>query len=431
MARERGQSKGKLKAVAVKALAAAGKPGAHADGGNLYLRVAAPGRATWTMRYMIAGRSREMSLGRYDEEGETGLTLAMARDAAAAARQALRDGADPIAKREAAAAAAEAAAIAETAAARTFAEAAEVFLVDNQAGWRNTIHKRQWRSTLAAYVHPHIGARPVVAVSTEDVLACLKPLWTTKPETASRVRGRIEAILDAATSRGWRQGLNPARWRGHLDNLLPARAKVRAVQHHAALPWQDMATFMAQLRQREGMGAMALQMAILTACRSGEVLGARWSEIDLSARLWTIPARRMKAGREHRVPISPAALALLEKLAVLRDATPDALDHVFPGAAPNRPLSVMAMAMVLRRMQRDALTVHGFRSTFRDWCEEATSTPHAVAEACLAHTIPDAVERAYRRGDLLEKRRAVMEQWAEYCDRKPAEVVQLRPAAIA
>ncbi len=436
MAKAAGKLTGRLQAVSAKALVAAGKPGAHADGGNLYLRIAGAGSGKWTLRYMIGGKAREMGLGPFDHEGRRGLTVAQAREAAADAQRLLREGVDPIARRDADAVAKAAAVEAAAEAIRTFREVADLYIGAHEAGWRNAKHRAQWRSTLDSYAHPIIGGSAVVEISTDDVLRCLTPHWTVKPETATRLRGRIEAVLDYAAARGWRGGENPARWRGHLSNLLPRRSKVARVVHHAALPWQDMGAFMVALAKQSGTAARALEFCILTATRTGETIGARWSEVDLDARVWTVPAARMKASREHRVPLSDAALAVLRQMEAGRV---EAQGFIFPGAKAAKPqpgetakpLSSMAMLMLLRRMERSDLTVHGFRSTFRDWCEEATSTPHAVAEACLAHTIPDAVERAYRRGDLLEKRRAVMEQWAEYCDRKPAEVVQLRPAAIA
>ena len=256
--------------------------------------------------------------------------------------------------------------------------------------------------------------------STEGVRAIPTPVGPEKLETASRLRGRIESVIDYAMTLKWREAPNPARWRGHLANLLPPRSKVRGVKHHAALPWQEIGGFMVTLRKQGGTAARALEFAILTATRTGETLGARWSEIDLGAAVWTVPPERMKAGREHRVPLSDAALAVLATMAPLRPEESDGF--VFPGAAEGRPLSSMAMLMLLRRMKRGALTAHGFRSTFRDWCEEATSTPHAVAEAALAHTIGDKVEAAYRRGDLFAKRARLMAEWADYCAKAPAEV---------
>lgn len=434
----------KLTATAVKALVAKGKPGAHADGGNLYLRTVSPGSAKWTLRYMLVGKAREMGLGAFDADGKAGVTLAQARVKAEEVRAVLRQGLDPLEERKAAAEAERQAKAAAEAATRTFRDVAEMHVSAHEAGWRNEKHRAQWRSTLDAYAYPVMGHMPVAAIGTDHILRALQPIWTEKPETASRVRGRIEAVLAYAAARNWRQGENPARWRGHLDHLLPRRSKVATVENHAALPWQQMAAFMAVLRATSATAARALEFAILTACRSGEVFGARWSEIDLEAAVWIVPANRMKAGREHRVPLSSAALAVLAQMAPLRPAKGDA--YVFPGQVQGKPLSNMAMLMLLRRMNPDvegelprwrdgrsgsAVTAHGFRSSFRDWCEEATSTPHAVSEAALAHTIGDKVEAAYRRGDLFQKRAALMQDWADFCGKAPAEVRTLRPAETA
>jgi integrase len=432
MAKAAGKLTGRLQAVAVKALVAAGQPGAHADGGNLYLRVAGAGAGKWTLRYAIGGKSREMGLGPYDADGKAGLTLAQAREAAEEPRAVLRAGLDPMAERDRKAAEvkaeAERQAAQAQAKARVFRDVAVEFIASHSPGWRNAKHRAQWIATLTAYAYPVIGTMPVDEIGTDDVLRCLQPIWTAKPETAARVRGRIEAVIDYATARGWRQTVNPARWRGHLSNLLPRRSKVARVQHHAALPWQAMAAFMLDLRKRPGTAARALEFCILTATRTGETLGARWSEIDMDAAVWSVPGERMKAGREHRVPLSGAALAVLAEMAPLRPQEGDG--YVFPGAVEARGLSSMAMLMLLRRMGRGDLTTHGFRSAFRDWTEEATSTPHAVAEAALAHTIGDKVEAAYRRGDLFQKRAALMQAWADYCAKAPAEVHAL-PVAQA
>jgi integrase len=255
----------------------------------------------------------------------------------------------------------------------------------------------------------------VRAIDTALVMRAMGPIWNEKPETASRVRGRIESILDWAAARGFRQGENPARWRGHLDKLLPKKTKVRRVEHHTALPYREIGTFIDDLRRQEGVGARALEFAILTAARTGEAIGARWDEFDLADRLWTIPAERMKAGKEHRVPLSEAVVAILEDLQKVLHG-----DFVFPGGRAGRPISNMAMAMTLRRMARGELTVHGFRSTFRDWASERTGFPREAAEMALAHTVTDAVERAYRRGDLFAKRRQLMDAWAKFCTAPPA-----------
>jgi integrase len=281
--------------------------------------------------------------------------------------------------------------------------------LSHQAGWKNPKHRAQWPSTLSTYVYPHFGKLPVQDVDVALVMKAVEPIWTTKPETASRVRGRIESILDWATARGYRHGENPARWRGHLDALLPTKTKVRRVQHHAALPYAQLPAFLAELRQQDGIGAKALEFAILTAARTGEVMGAKWSEIDFEARLWTVPAERMKAGREHRVPLSEPALAILKAMREVREG-----DFVFPGGRAGRGISNMAMIMTLRRMGRGDLTAHGFRSTFSDWCAEQTDFPAEAREMALAHTVSDKVEAAYRRGDLFQKRRDLMDAWANY-----------------
>lgn len=306
---------------------------------------------------------------------------------------------------------------------------ADEFIGRNEAAWRNAKHRQQWRNTLATYVYPTLGDLPVAAVDTGLIVQLLDPIWTDKPETASRVRGRIEAVLDAATVRGFRQGPNPAQWKGNLAHVLPARARVRKVAHHAALPFDDMPSFLAALRDRKGMAARALEFAALTAARTGEVLGARWGEIDLTAKVWTVPADRMKAGREHRVPLSDAALDVLEvvrPLALMKNDVPDPTAPVFPGPRRALPMSNMTMLMLLRRMGRDDLTAHGFRSTFSDWAAERTAYPREVVEMALAHAIENRVEAAYRRGDLFEKRRRLMTDWARFCEMRSAgEVVPL------
>jgi integrase len=279
------------------------------------------------------------------------------------------------------------------------------------AGFRNEKHKAQWKSTLETYAAP-LRAKPVDTIATDDVLAVLKPIWTTKAETASRVRGRIEKVLDAAKAKGFREGENPARWRGHLDHLLPRPSKL-ARGHHAALPYEDVAAFIAKLREREATSALALELCILTAARSGEILGMRWSEVDLNRKIWTVPADRMKAGREHRVPLSSRAIAILRQLEKLK-----AGEFVFAGRARNKPLSNMAMEMVLRRMKIKSATVHGFRSSFRDWAGNVSNFPREITETALAHVIGDKAEQAYRRSDALEKRRKLMEAWANYCEPK-------------
>jgi integrase len=409
---------GKLSAVEV---AKAKGPAVLHDGGGLYLRVSETGTKSWVFRFQLDGKRRDMGLGPYPD-----ISLAEARAKALAHRKQRHDGIDPL---EAKAAQRQAQRL-SAAKGRTFREVAEEFIGRNEAGWRNAKHRQQWRNTLAGYVYPVLGDLPVAGIDTGLVVQVLDPIWTEKPETASRVRGRIEAVLDAATVRGHREGPNPAQWKGTLAHILPARARVRKVAHHAALPFDDMPMFLAALRGRLGRAARALEFAIFTAARTAEVLGARWSEIDLGAKVWTVPAERMKGAREHRVPLSDAAFAVLEKvrpLALMRDGKPDPAAPAFPGPRPALSMSNMTMLMLLRRMKREDLTAHGFRSTFSDWAAERTAYPREVVEMALAHTIGDKVEAAYRRGDLFDKRRKLMESWAQFCEAPPSgKVVALR-----
>jgi integrase len=397
--------------------------GRYGDGGGLYLLVRSKDAKFWIFRYSRDGRTREMGLG--PAAGRSAVSLADARDKAIRLRRLVRDGVDPLDAREAEDAAKKAEAARATAGAITFRDVTDRYIAAHEAGWRNAKHRQQWRNTLEQYVLPSIGELAVGAVGTGEVMRILEPLWKRAPETASRLRGRIERILDHAKARGWREGENPARWRGHLDQLLPARRKVRAVEHHPAPPYAEAASFVAALRQVEGLAALALEFTILTAARAGETLGARWSEIDLAAKLWTVPAAQMKGNKEHRVPLSGRAVAILKELAQLREMSGEgdgATAFLFPGRSRRRPLSDTAMRTVLRRMGRGDLTVHGFRSTFRDWAAERTSFANHVVEAALAHAIGDKVEAAYRRGDLFEKRRRLMEAWATFCAHPAAAV---------
>jgi integrase len=421
----------------------AAKTGRYGDGGGLYLFVKPPsarhlaagekdGGKFWLFRYTpMGGKMREMGLG--PATGRDAIPLADAREKATELRRLHRAGVDPLAHREAEAARHRAAVLQAAAVIVTFQAAADSYIKAHETTWRNGKHRDQWRATLTTYAFPHFGTLPVSDVGTGHVMMALEAIWHEKPETASRVRGRVESILDYAKARGWRSGENPARWRGHVQNMLPPRSKVASVEHHAALPWPEIGAFMAALAARDaaGVAALALRFTILTAARSGETLGARWSEINLETKVWTVPAERMKAGREHRVPLSPTAVDVLRIVAKLRgDKTADAF--VFPGRNPTRPLSVMSMAMLLRRMGREDITVHGFRSAFRDWCSEATAFERDTAEAALAHTLRDKVEAAYRRGDQMEKRRRLMEAWAEFCARpalaQTATVTPIRAA---
>ena len=405
----------RLNALKVRTL---GKPGMYGDGGNLWLQVSPSGSKSWIFRFMQGGRGREMGLG-----SALVVTLVDARKQASECRRQLSVGLDPIQQREAAITAVRL----EAAKSVTFKKCAELYIAAHESGWSNEKHVSQWRNTLRDYAFPLIGDLPVSDVGLDLVVKVLEPIWHTKPETASRLRGRMESILDWATVRQYRKGENPARWKGHLDHVLPNRTKVAAVRHHAALPFGEIGRFMASLRAQEGIGARALEFTILTASRTTEALLAEWPEFDFIHRLWTVPASRMKASKEHRVPLSEATLRVL---AVMREQSEG--KYVFPGAKDKRPLSNMAMLAVLRRMERTDLTVHGFRSTFRDWVAEATTYSHEMAEMALAHTIGNKVEAAYRRGDLYQKRCRMMEEWATYCDEpepRVAEVIHLRNIA--
>lgn len=388
-------------------------PGRYGDGDGLYLTVRDNGTRFWVFRFVLAGQKmREMGLGRAGI-GKNAVSLAEARENAGTLYRMVKAGIDPLAKREADGAAARAAAQDAAIKAVTFRQAALDYIGMHAATWTNPKHRQQWTNTLEAYAFPLFGDVPVASVSTAHVLAALEPIWTVKPETASRLRGRIEVILDAAKTKGLRIGDNPAAWKGHLSLTLPARSKVAKVEHHAALAWQDVAAFMKQLTEQVGVAALALRFTILTAARTGETLGATWGEIDLRAAVWTVPAARMKAGREHRVPLSDPALALLSEVEKLR-ISPEPGAPVFPGAIPSKGLSNMAMLALLRRIGRQDLTAHGFRSTFRDWAAETTAFPSEVVEMALAHVVGDKTEAAYRRGDLFEKRRRLMDEWAQH-----------------
>lgn len=388
--------------------------GMHAVGGvsGLYLQVLPSGSRSWVLRVMVGGRRRDMGLGGFPD-----VTLAGAREAARRARDKIDEGIDPIEDRRAR----KSALRAETAKVVTFKQATEAYLEAHGDSWRNAKHRQQWANTLETYAYPHMGSLSVRDIEVAHVLAALEPIWKTRTETATRLRGRIERILGWATSRGHREGLNPARWRDHLDQQLAAPNRIAKAKHHPALPVSDIGDFMPRLRASAGTGAQALEFLILTATRSGEVRGATWEEIDLAGGVWTIPADRMKAGREHRVPLSPDAVALLKALPRVA-GTP----NVFPGPRGG-PLSDMTLTAVLRRMDLP-VTAHGFRSTFRDWAAERTNYPRDVAEMALAHTIGDKVEAAYRRGDLFAKRQRMMADWAKFV-RQPqlaGDVVAIR-----
>ena len=383
-------------------------PGRHADGGGLYLRVQQAGARSWLFRLLSGGKARDIGLG--PAAGPNSLSLSAAREMARdLATQASKG--EAIEGKRSKARKAATAQEAEGKARRTFRDVASDYIDLQENGWKNDKHRAQWRSTLKAYVYPHFGDLPASEIETTHVLKALQPIWTAKAETASRLRGRIENILDAAKVQGLRSGENPARWRGHLDHILPRRAKLSR-GHHAAMAYVELPAFVADLAEREALAARALEFTILTAARSGEVLGATWGEFDLEAAVWTVPAARMKAGKEHRVPLSPRALEILSVVQPLNVMDSKGAP-VFPGSKGGG-LSGMAMAMLLRRLDRTE-TVHGFRSAFRDWAAETTSFAHEVCEMALAHTIGNKAEAAYRRGDLFDKRRKLMEAWATYC----------------
>jgi len=386
-------------------------PGLYPDGAGLYLKVAPGGSRSWVFRYMFEKRPRYLGLG-----SASAVSLAVARSLAVQARQRLELGQDPIeAKRAAQKEAAEA-----TAKSMTFRECAEAYMVAHEPSWKNAKHRAQWRSTLKTYLYPKFGGVPVSAITTEMVLEAIQPIWHSKSETATRVRGRIEVVIDWAKAKGAYIGENPARWRGHLSNLLPKPSKVAKVEHHAALPYDELPAFMSELRASSGLAPRALELVILTATRTTETLAAHWTEIDLEKKLWTVPTERMKAGREHRIPLSARAIEILKELKTVKQN-----EFVFPGQKPGRHLSNMSMLMLLRRMKRGDLTVHGFRSTFRDWAAETTNSPNFVVEMALAHAVESKVEAAYRRGDLFLKRQKLMDCWALYAERPAPKVTLL------
>jgi integrase len=411
-----GRKASELNALAVSRLTS---PGFYSVGGvsGLALNISSKFAKSWILRIRIAGKRRDIGLGGYPS-----VTLAGAREKARAMRELVESGVDPIDDRRAK----KAALAAERAKAMTFAQCVAAYLEAHGDGWKSTKHRSQWESTLTTYAGPVIGNLDVSAVDTGLVLKVLEPIWKDKTETATRLRGRIESVLAWATTRGYRTGENPARWKGHLDTLLAAPSKIQKVVHHAALPFAEVGAFMSELAKQQGFGARALELAILTAARSGEVRGATWEEFDLGAAVWTIPASRMKAGKEHRVPLSDKAVELLKTLTRIAET-----DVVFPGVK-GQPLSDMSLTAVLRRMERGDLTVHGFRSSFRDWAGETTAYPREVIEHALAHQLQDKAEAAYARGTLFDKRRRLMADWARYCAtiQVPADnVVTLRKSS--
>jgi integrase len=407
--------------LTVKQVEALRLKGYYADGGNLYLRVTSTGAKSWAFFYTISGKTREMGLGSYPD-----ISLSDARARAIKQRQQIAEGYDPIEEKNAA----KLAKMVEKAKAITFQQAAEQYIESHRSGWKNAKHGDQWSNTLRDYAYPVFGTLPVSTIDTNLVVKAVESIWQTKTETASRVRGRIESVLDWATTRGYRTGENPARWRGHLENLLPARNSIQKVKHHAALPIEAVSKFMSDLRNQQGNAARALELCILTATRTGEAIGARWEEIDFTTDTWTIPSERMKLKKEHAIPLPPRAREILK----VQKANSDS-EFVFEGGKQGKPLSNMAMLELLKRMERTDITVHGFRSTFRDWAAEHTTFPSEVCEMALAHAVGNAVERAYRRGDLFNKRTKLMQQWAQFCEQEfinplttRTTIVQMRKA---
>jgi integrase len=377
------------------------KSGMHADGLGLYLKVRPGDSKSWVFRYRVKGKLRDMGLGPLHT-----VSLAEARDKAEACRIMRLKGIDPLEERLRE----QSAKAIEAATAITFEKCAETYITTHRDEWKNGKHAEQWTTTLQTYVYPVFKDKPVAAIDDALVLKVLQPIWKEKTETASRVRGRIERILDWARVMRYRTGDNPARWRGHLDHLLPKRSKVSIVSHHAALPIDDTPSFVQTLQREETVVARAFEFCILTATRTNETMGMRWNEYDEKNQLWTVPAARMKAGRDHRIPLAQSAVRILSEMQDVRIG-----DFVFPGGVQERPLSSMAFLMLLRRLKRTDITAHGFRSTFRDWAAERTDFPNEVVEMALAHTISNKVEAAYRRGDLFEKRRQLAEAWATFC----------------
>jgi integrase len=396
-------------ALTAKRIATLKEAGRYFDGHGLYLQVTPAGVKSWLLRYERnwvrnenGKNQRWMGLGPVHT-----VSLKEARERARKARQQLLDGIDPLDAREAE----RAARALEAARMLTFEEATKQYFDQHERKWRNPKHRLQFLSSLKMYAFPKIGRLSVAAIDTGLVLKVVEPIWQDKTETASRVRGRIESVLDWATVRGYRTGDNPARWKGHLSEVLPARGQIKKTVHHAALPFTELPDVMASLREREGVAARALEFTILTAARTGEAIGAKWNEIDLAGKVWTVPAGRIKGGREHRVPLSDPGLKILRAL-----PREDGNQFLFVGARKGSGLSNMGMGTVLKRMGRDDVTVHGFRSTFRDWAAERTNFPNHVLEMSLAHVVGDKVEAAYRRGDLFEKRRRLMAEWAKFCE---------------
>lgn len=395
----------KLTAIQVKNLKAEGY---HHDGAGLYLKVTTSGAKSWLFCYRFNGRSREMGLG-----SENQVSLAEARIRMQEARKILANKQDPLEIKKKA----EAKARLEAAKNITFKECATAYIDAHKNGWRNDKTAQQWPRFFEKYVYTVIGHLPVDEIDLNLVLRILEPIWTKKTETADRLRSRIERILDWAKVRGYREGENPARWRGHLSNLLANPSKIHKVKHHKAMPHIEVGNFMERLKQQPGMDARVLAFTILTAVRTNEATQAHWEEIDLEKKLWVLSAERTKTGKEHRVPLSDEAIRVLHHAAHVAglDKTQKYSGWVFPSSKGHKAISNMAMLMLLRRMERKDITVHGFRSTFRDWTAERTNYPREVAEAALAHVVENKVEAAYLRSDLFDKRRKLMDAWARHC----------------
>ena len=427
-------NKRQLHRLFAKAIETKRKPGRYADGGGLYLQIGPTGGKSWLFRYTLDGKAHEMGLGPVHTVPLASQTvigadgarreIRGARDLAADMRRLLLEGRDPIASRDNERAELQLAALRGG---KTFKECAAAYIKAHRAGWSNDKHAAQWTTTLDTYAGKTLGPMPVAKIETSHVHEVLEPIWHGKTETASRVRARIENVLGWSIGKKYRDGPNPARWKDNLDALLPKRSKVAKVAHHPALPFDEAGAFMASLRKLDGVAPRALEFVILTAMRTGETIGARWEEIDLRGKLWCVPPHRMKMKREHRVPLSPAAVEVLEQMKAIRESA-----YVFPGQREDAPLSNMALLAVLDRMKRTDITVHGFRSTFRDWAAERTNFPNFVVEMALAHAVGDKVEAAYRRGDLFEKRRKLMEAWAQHCAKaKSATVTTIHAAKHA
>lgn len=376
--------------------------GVYGDGAGLCLNVTAGGSKSWLFRFMQGGKAHWMGLGSYPD-----VSLAEAREKAAESRKQLRSGIDPLTEKRAHLSKVRA----DSAKYITFDECAKQFIESKRAGWRNAKHAQQWENTLSSYASPIIGSLCVSQIESIHVLKVIEPIWTKKTETASRLRSRIELVLDWAKGRRYRSGDNPAAWKGNLDSQLAKPGKVKKVQHHDALPWQRIGAFVENLRKLKGVSPRAVEFVILTAARSGEVRGARWSEIDMDAKIWTVPSDRMKAGIEHRVPLTESAIKLLQ---LVKESTP-ASEIVFPGSKGS-PLSDVAVTNVLRNLGEATATVHGFRSTFRDWAGESTGHPRETIEHALAHQLRDKAEAAYARGTQFDKRRRLMDDWAKQCE---------------